>query len=191
MKDKFTTVTGYEVQVMGIPQGMFDVIRKSSVFPEKPTYEIVTASGAIEKHALSPDTLEDPEDPTKTEVNKRLWAAYTDEYALADSRMKEMVTRAIFMKGIKVEGEPTDEWKDMQNFIGIKLPANPLELRMQWIITEVFSDPNDTMLALNKVMQAMGVPEEALVEAQNSFRNTVEKQSATGKPRSRKRKLES
>jgi len=179
----FLTSTGITIKVHGIPQMLLDKIQSSVDRPEPPKYKIVTASGEEiwEPHTL--DTLETDED-------KKIYNDYLKQLAAVDAIVNERMFRVIAMKGVEVEMPDDNAWVEMQKFLGVRIPDDPLELKYLYVQTEVIGNTDDIMEITELVMQETGVSEEALAEARKSFPGGVQKKpKSPGNGRSRKRQV--
>ncbi len=171
--EKFTTSTGIELRIHGVPQLLLEKVRSSVKMPDIPTYVIVTAAGDEEVHPLDETTLETDED-------KKAWNEYLLEKASQEALLRERMVRVILMRGTEVKLPEDESWKDLQKFIGVDVPEDPLELKYHYIQTEAIGGAQDLALIMEKVMERTGIPEEALAEAKASFRNLMEKENSSG-----------
>lgn len=163
----FTTSKGITVKVVGVSQLWLDKLRTAVQFPEPPKYSVKTVAGDEEWHEHDETTLETPED-------KQAWQEYQVAYATAEFKRNEMITKYILTQGIEVVIPEEGDWADMMSFLGIQQSKNPVERKYDYIRTEVLGTAEDIAAVLTKVMRLTGVPEEALAEAQESFRDMLE-----------------
>lgn len=161
--------SGIPVRILGVAQWALDNLRSAVVYPDVPTYDIETVSGAIEKAPHNETTL-------TTDEDKAAWAAYKAEYAKADADLRERLTKLALMKGIDVDYDENGEWAELQEFIGMSVPPvdKKLERRLHYIKTEVIKTPSDINAIMEKVMLASEVNQEVLDQAKQSFQNPVE-----------------
>lgn len=169
----FTTSRGKKVKILGLSQLLLDKIRGSVPDPERPTYTATTVAGKVETHFHDETTLQSDED-------RAMWDAYLKAKQDAQNTLKERLVRAILMKGIEVDAPTDDGWFEMQEFLGLTVPTNGLERAYDYICTEVIGNGDDLTTIMEMVMRATGVPEEALAEAQASFRSAMAQVNATG-----------
>jgi len=181
---EFITSTGIKIKIKGIPQMLIDRISASVEKPVVPKYKIVTAS---EEEIWEPHN----ETTLQTDEDRKVYHQFLEKMAAADNIVNERMFKAICMKGIEVDLPAQTEWIEMQKFLGITIPEDPLELKYLYIQTEVIGTTEDIMTITDMVMQATGVPEAALAEARKSFPGGLqEKPKPTGNGRSRKRKVD-
>lgn len=179
----YVTSTGISVKCKGIPQLLLDKIQASVEKPEPPKYKITAAGGDEIWEPHTPDTLE-------TEEDKKLYANYLSQLSAAETIINERMFKAVAMKGVEVELPEDTSWIDMQRFLGVIIPDDPLELKFLYVQTEVIGNTDDMMEITQLVMQETGVSEEALVEARKSFPSSVQRKPAAIKDgRSRKRPM--
>ena len=108
---------------------------------------------------FTPDTLDDPDDPKQTRINRARWAAYEDatERLLAaqgERRVRLFLTYGIeVVDGIPGVPEPADAqdklkaepsgawlqepqyWQTFQRIMGIEVPDDPAEIQLHWLQT--------------------------------------------------------
>jgi len=182
-KREYTTSTGILVKSRGLPQMLVDKVQSSVPKPDAPKYKITTASG---------DEVWEPHNETtlETDEDKLLYRRYVEELAKADGIINERMFRLICMRGLEVTMPEDTSWIDMQRFLGVDIPEDPLELKYLYIQTEVIGSIEDITTITDMVMEATGVPEEALAEARRSFPSALqEAQTVAGHAKPRKRKV--
>lgn len=171
--ERFVTSTGVELLIHGVPQLLLEKVRSSVKMPDPPTYTAKTVAGDEETHFHDETTLESDED-------RKAWSAYLADKASKDAELRERMVRVILMRGTDVTLPEDESWKDLQRFIGVEVPDDPLELKYHYIQTEAVGGAQDLALIMEKVMEKTGIPEEALAEAKASFRNIMEKDNTIG-----------
>lgn len=172
MNKTFTTSRGIEIEFLPIPT-LLEKLQAQHPMPGPPTYTIETATGVKETHPHDETTLETDED-------KAAWADYQARLKAATSAFNLALMRLVLLRGIKVEIPEDDGWVREQAFIGIAVPEAPLERRMHWLETEALANESDYMQAVSGVMEASGVPEEVIGEAQATFRGELGSKAAQG-----------
>jgi hypothetical protein len=170
--DTLTTSKGITVRIVGVSQLWLDKLRTAVKFPDPPKYSVTTVTGDVEYHSHDETTLETDED-------RRLWAEYQAETAKAEFRRNEMITKYVLTKGVEVDIPDSGEWIDMNAFLGIDLPTNPIERKYEYVRSEVVGTAEDLAEIISKVMELSGVPQEALEEAKASFRDLLEGEDPT------------
>jgi len=138
--------------------------------PEPPTYTAVTAAGVEEVHPHDETTLETDED-------RRAWAEYLEQKRAAEQARQESLIRILFVKGIEVN-IPKNGWVEEQQFFGIDVPKNPLELKVHFISTEVLHSLDDMLALMGDIMELSGVSREAIEVASESFLGEMEGHTA-------------
>lgn len=169
----FTTSRGITIEFLPIPT-LLEKLQAQHKTPEPPTYEIKAATGVTERHAHDETTLESDED-------KAAWADYQERLKTATNQFNLALMRLVMLRGIKVELPEGNAWVEEQEFIGLTVPTEPTERKLHWLETEVLADRNDYMQVIVGVMEASGVPEEVVSQAEATFRGQVVGQGA-GRP---------
>lgn len=168
----FTTSRGIEIEFLPIPT-LLEKLQAQHRMPAPPTYEIKAATGAVERHPHDETTLE-------TDADKAAWADYQTRLKEATASYNLALMRLIMLRGIKVDVPEPNGWVHEQEYIGITVPTDPLERRMHWLETEALANEADYMAVVSGVMEASGVPEEVVAQAQATFRGEVERKGAGG-----------
>jgi len=164
----FTTSLGKTVIIRKIPQLLLDKIQASIDRPEPPKYKIITASGEEVWESHTENTLE-------TDDDKLLYKKYKEAMTEADNKLNENMFKVIIMRGIDIPLPEDTSWIDMQRFLGVKIPDDPLELKYLYIQTEIIGTAEDIVALTSMVMEMTGVPEDALAEARKSFQGIVQR----------------
>lgn len=167
----FTTSRGFEITFQPIPQMLIDRVRTSHKLPEPPYYEIKTLTGAIEKHAHDETTLE-------TDADRAAWADYQRQLAETNEHINRSFMRLVFLRGIEIEMPQDDTWVREQKLLGITIPDDPLERKLHWIETEVIATVDDADRITRGALEASGVPQEALAQAEDTFRRSAQRDAA-------------
>lgn len=161
MSKSFTTSRGITIEFLPIPT-LLEKLQAQHPMPAPPTYAVKTATGVTETHSHDETTLDTDED-------KAAWADYQGRLRAATAKFNEALMRLVMLRGIKVELPPSDAWVQEQEYIGLSVPEEPHERKIYWLETEVLADADDYIRAVEGVMQASGVPEEVIRQAEDSF----------------------
>jgi hypothetical protein len=187
--------SGYQVRILGMPQTLIDKITATKKYPPTPTYLAPTATDPdarlpheyrMAKEQIwnadteSYDTKEVLHSTLTTDEDKRVWNEYLVACAVEDKRVANKVMEALMLRGIAVETETTnDNWEEVQTFLGIVVPQEPIAKRIHWLTTEVLRTNQDLSQILEESLRATGVPEEQLDTILGSFRSDMERTKAT------------
>lgn len=169
---EFTTSRGVRLEFLPIPT-LLEKLQVQHPMPAPPTYEVKTATGAVELHQHDETTLD-------TDADKAAWAEYQVRLKAATDRLNLALMRLVLLRGLKVDMPAPNGWVHEQQFIGIQVPDDPLELKLHWLQTEALASQEDYLQAVAGVMEASGVPEEVISQAEATFRGKVERQTAGG-----------
>lgn len=168
----FTTSTGIKVKIVGCPPLFLDRVRSSVEYPDKPTYEVETATGEMEIHEHNDSTLQTDED-------KAMWAAYKAAFLAAESEVNERMFRAVVMRGMEVSIPEDGSWEAFQKWLGVDVPDDPFDKKYLYIQSEVIGSDKDIAEIMSLVMEKTGVPEETVREVRESFRDSLEEANST------------
>lgn len=171
IENKYRTSRGVEVEFLSIAV-LLDKFQSAHKPPPKPTYKLKNALGADEEHELDEKSLTEKPDQFTPEQHAA-WQAYLVENAKATDEYNRALTRLLLMRGIVVEIPKTDEWVKQQEWLGITVPADPMERRLHYIETEVMGSVADYERVTLGVMSASGVSENLLKQVEDSFRGRV------------------
>lgn len=168
----FVTSRGVRVEFVGIAT-LLDKLSQTYArkTPQPPTYQVQTATGAVETHAHDDSTLE-------TDADKAAWAEYVKQRDAAQQQYNLDFMRLILLKGITVEMPQDSAWVEEHALMGLTVPEKPLERKLHWLETEVVGNVNDATKIVAGVMLASGMDEEAIRAAEDSFRSDVQRRPA-------------
>ena len=171
----FTASSGLQVILTGLPPLVPQRIDSSIDYPDKPTYEVETASGDIETFEHDADTLENDED-------KEAWDKYIDGMSAAETELTEKLLYAVLLECVELEDyeEQFALWKKKQGLMKIELAEDEEENKFYFMQTEVFHEQDDIGEILTIVMSLTGVSVEDLAEARDSFPDKVESEPQSG-----------
>jgi len=144
--------------------------------PAIPTYTIKTVTGEDEVHTHDPSTLVIEGNPEQTEINQKAWFEYTRVQLEIDKAFNVKLMRAVFSA---VQCQPDETWRDEMKSLRLDIPSDKMDEKMMFIETRVIQSPNDIASLMSCVLRTAGViPEEAVAEAQATFRGALEKATA-------------
>lgn len=166
-KKAFITSSGHRITLSGINNMLLQRVGMTVEFPEVPKYSVETAYGDVEWHDHNETTLETDED-------KEAWEQYQQEHLKAQYQQVENVTKLLLTRGVIADVPDEAKWRQEQEFFGIELPSDPMELRMHYITTEVIGSEEELVEMLDVIMELSNIPREVLDAAQESFRSGVE-----------------
>lgn len=163
--------------------------------PKVPTYTPTAAEGFVaqpEPHyhrVVTVAELDENEQPTGRMVEKvetsletpeewAAWNAYEAESRRLTKEFSERLLKTILLRGLKLEMPQDDAWVREQEFMGYTVPQDPLERKMYWLETELFSTKAEIQEVVVQVVQASGTNEEVISAMERSFRGDVERNAA-------------
>lgn len=168
----FTTSKGYEIEFFGIAT-LMDRYNASRKIPQPPMYDTPTATGIVEHHPHTPQTL-------TTDAERQAYAEYEAAVAKEEIEHRLKSLKLVLLKGIRVVNAPDNEdWVNEQKAFGIAVPDDPLERKFHWIYTEVIGNLDDLAKISDGVQKASGVSEEEINQTlENSFRHPLSQDAA-------------
>lgn len=172
MSRTFTTSRGVVLEFLPIPT-FLEKIYIQHPLPQPPTYSVKTVAGAVETHVHDTTTLETDED-------RAAWDAYQKNLKDSQEKLNLALMRVVLLRGIKVDLPADEGWIQEQAFIGLSVPDDPRERKIYWLETEVLASKEDYAAVVAGVMEASGVPEEAVRQAEETFRGALGGEKAAG-----------
>lgn len=167
-KEIFTTGKGLKIELRRVDPVFLQSVISSVKMPEVPTYTTTTISGRTETHRM------DEQAAKETEGGEKLWREYQEELSRASSEQTERSLRALFLDGtVPPKGAFVDpQWQKKMNIIGVRLPDDPDELWVMYLMMAMTSD--DIIRMSSHIMRLTGVDEELIQQAEDSFRDSVQ-----------------
>ena len=167
-EDFYTTAKGVKIRFIGVNPSLIDKLQSAGNLPDVPVREIgVPELGETQKEPLKADDLQDDEETQR-------WAEYVEKRDAILQRRNENVAKAIFFHGIEIDDSTLDEWKIEQEEIwGLEVPTNRVDLKVDYINSEIIGNAEDITNIIAGVMYKTGVPKEQLDEMRATFRSTL------------------
>ena len=148
------------VRLLDVNPMLIRMATRTIKLPTRPTYETKTMSGRTEKIPLDAEAAKDnPSDQAK-------WEVYLEEYDEANAERTDISTRAMLFYGTEFT-PPDTGWEDKQAFIGIEVPTKPELRKVHYLSTEI--SLSDFRGLVNAIAKRMGVSEEQIAQAEDSF----------------------
>lgn len=174
-KDIYTTQQGLIITIIPAKPNLFQKATRSVKVPSRPTYEVKTFGGKMEYYPLDPQAAqENPKDLAR-------WQDYIERRDNAMAEQNERSVMAIFLSGTRIDNEETraliqsDDWVMSYEFLGIDVPEKFELCKAFYLANEL--DADDLTGLINAIMRTMGVDEETIAEAEESFRDSVHGES--------------
>jgi len=146
---------------------------KEKYKPVKPTYTVTLAGGAKQIYEYDEKSIEDVATPQE---DKEKWAEYKKQLELMQTEVNEKTTAYLFYDGI--ECEISDEWLEMQSWLGIEVPDNKFDVKVRYITTYLLKTPEQIKGAIAEIMRLSikGVDQSAVKAAEGTFSSLVQNQ---------------
>lgn len=168
-KRVFVTQDGVEVRLKPVSRPLLDKALDTSSEVQPPTYQITTATGEVEVHQHDETTLE-------TEEDKRAWEKYQEELKRARRERATRFNRTLIIEGVDVDPDADQAWKEKWEYLGIPIPENKFERKVEYVLAEVAKNELTDLLAA--VLDASGINTEAVDQIRGSFRAGVQRATA-------------
>lgn len=135
--------------------------------PKPPKYEARTASGRVEEHYMDELAAQ------QTVGGEVKWLAYQQDLQEARAAQNDRVTMAMFYYSVDFE-LPQDGWETEHHFLGLNVPLDEQQKRAHFLSVEL--DPTDIAGLMAQIMRKVGINEELVKEAEDSFRGAIRNQ---------------
>lgn len=135
--------------------------------PKPPQYEARTSTGRVELHYM--DELA----AKQTEGGEVRWQQFKVDTQEARSAQNDRVTTAMFYYGVDFE-LPKDGWESEHMFLGLSVPLDLQQKKAHFLTAEL--DPLDIAHLMTKIMRKVGINEELVKQAEDSFRSAIRDQ---------------
>ncbi len=191
METKITFNTGYtlefrpisRVKLARINLAVIKEFQERSELLDTPTYYTVEPTDS------NPEGIKEPHNETTltTDEDKKAWALYKNT---RDRLLEEQTVRTckfVLFKGIVTDFEPTEEWLEQERKLGIELPEDKDDLKLEYLYDEILVSPKNVGLATSRplVLGDEGVITNVEVEAvEDTFQGNVEPGADTEEPSS-------
>ncbi len=164
----FTTAAGREIGIQPVPPLLIEEVRlraqQTVEVPPKPTYQVELPDGSMM-------TYEHDEQSVTTEEEKAAWKVYQAALTRQSQVAATKVMELFMAKGTTVD--VAGEWRELQEYFEIKLPDNPIALKIHFLRTELLTTTDDINNLMASIMEASGIDRTVLEAAQNSFRRNL------------------
>ena len=184
---QFTTVDGRVVTIHPVSNYLIQKLagavesrlRQEGAPIDPPTYTVTPASGAVE-------TFPHDEASLQTDEDRAAWAAHIAATEKLQRERERITTRLFLLRGLEI-GDVPPEWSEDMGHLGIEVPKDPDDLKLEYIQTEVMRTPEDVIRATMAIMRlsAAGAPQEEIEAAEAAFRRSISRsRSAEDNPTS-------
>lgn len=197
---QYTTSRGHVLQFNSIAP-LLDKLEAWRIenTPKPPTYTPLTAPGFMAQpiphhfRIVKAKELDESGNETGREIDKEdtslespedwaAWRAYQNELARVQREYGEKFLKTVLLRGLNVEMPTDDAWVREQEFMGYTVPTEPLQRKLYWLETEVFSTKEEIEDATTRVLRASGTREEVISAMEASFRGDVGRRATERTP---------
>ena len=144
-----------------------------------PTYSVPTVVGDTDVFQFDEEGLDVPGDEARTRENHAKWARYKDCLARLEAAKGERGQVLYLALGVEFEMPEDDSWRAIQEWAGVKIPENPVDLRVHYLVTEALSQYDLMMIMSQLQILSAGkmVKPEQVEQFQSSLRRAMEKRA--------------
>jgi hypothetical protein len=164
---KVTVQAISQVQLQGIGLGVEEEYRGRGEPLDAPTYTVTAVDGHTETHTHDATTA-------TTDEDKAAWTLHMNAKQRLEAEKRQAQAKFMMLKGI-VASDPSPAWIAEQKYFKIKLPDDPVDLKLQYIQSEILRTPEDITCAIMEilVLSSIGVPKKDLEAVKASFRSAM------------------
>lgn len=171
----FTTSLGVQIRFIGLNQQRLETLRNAGTLPDVPYREYETDFGGKQREQLDGVTFLNDEE-------RKQWDAYVAKKDKVELQRDTNVLKYTFTSGFEILGyseDSLDEWKREQEEVwGLEVPGNRIDIKFQYINSEVIGNNEDFAEIMAGIMERTGVPADRLDELRDTFRNQVRRNTA-------------
>lgn len=163
----YTTSLGEHIEFLRVRPILIQKAQSLGDMPPVPYRENMTAFGEAEKEELTAEDL-------RTDEEKKIWDTYQKEVAKVEELRNTELMRVIFSSGIKFDESKMEEWKrEIVEDYGYDLPSNKIDLRFQYVQSELIGKPEDVIEIMVGVIEQSGIPEKEMNDIRATFRSAL------------------
>ena len=114
-------------------------MRDNGAILDPPMFPVENAAGDTQWFPHTAETLEEPDNPRQTAINKAMWAAYRQGQADYAAGINERIANVMMRLGTTNEMPEDTSWIAIQEGIGIEVPTDPEDQRVHFLATEALT----------------------------------------------------
>ena len=177
----FCSSKGVVLNLRPVSQFKLDALRTSGEEIPVPQYQMTIAGGAKVNH---------PMDETIAKNQNRMdeWLAYKKAVADQNRLQAQRFSELVITEGVEIEVPGIDsEWQKNMDHFGIKVPAEPIARKLNYIYSETLVGGEDIAALISQILAVSQIEEEAVAKIRNSFRTSAKRDSASSTRKKKKR----
>lgn len=145
--------------------------------PKPPVYKVKSLTG--EEIEFEHDATSIADESTQ-EVEKLQWKEYQKKLQEVSMQRRVKLIDVMFARGILFD-VPDDGWEAEHEFLGLTVPTNPVEKKVHYLQTEVFTSAADISEVVSRLMQmTSGLSDKEMDDIRSTFRREVQGATAEG-----------
>jgi hypothetical protein len=168
------TSKGDRLVLSGISPLLISKLQSVGTVPDAPTRQV-----KLDLEGMEPTFQEETlaEDDLQTKEEQVLWAKYTKERDEVLAKRNTGFLKAIFAKGVTVDLTNLEAWKEEQDYFGLPIPEHPIDLKVEYLQTELITNTEDMIDIITGVLGESGIPEEELESVRAMFQRSIRRNS--------------
>jgi hypothetical protein len=180
---EFITSEGKAIGLVAVPPLLIDEVRLRAMeaIPAIPipTYKVEMPDGTFLDYAHDEGSIAE-----SSAEEQAAWKRYRETEAKRAAAASTKVMELFMARGT-ILPEISEDWKELQAYFGIKLPDNPIALKIHYLRTELLVTVEDVYGLMAAITEASGIDKTLVEAARNSFRSNLrqEKNTAEGTDR--------
>jgi hypothetical protein len=177
MDTEFTTTSGYTIKLKAVSPLLIQKVTALLHDPKPPVYTVKGLGG--EEIAFEHDETS-IQDPATSAVERLQWKEYQKQLREIEAQRRSKLIDIMFARGIVFDLPDTD-WEQEHEFLGLTVPTNPIEKKVHFLQTEVFTSAADITEVIALLMQmTSGLSETEMDAIRATFRRSVQGTAAEG-----------
>lgn len=168
------TSKGDKLVLNGISPLLISKLQSVGELPPVPTRQV-----KLDLEGMEPTFQEEflSEDDLQTKEEEVVWAKYVEERDAVLTKRNTGFLKAVFAKGVTVDLSNLEAWKSEQEYFGLKIPEHPLDLKVEYLQTELVTNADDMLDIITGVLAESGIPEEELASVRSMFRGSIRRRA--------------
>ncbi len=165
---------GIKIKLRPVSQFKLDSLRASRKEVPVPTYTVKPVAGPEQEFPLDAEVAQ-----SRGRMDE--WQEYLDKSAEEAAEYSKKFSALLVWDGVSVDVPgPDSDWQITSDFLGITLPVNPIERKIQYVYDELLGAPNDVGDLIASILEVSQMDQEVVDRLRDTFR------SGTGRKNNRR-----
>lgn len=177
MELEYTTSSGYTLKLKAVSPMLIQKVGATLHDPKPPVYKVKSLTGEEIEFEHDESSIADP---GTQEVERLQWKEYQRKLQEVSIQRRVKLIDVMFARGI-IFDVPDGVWEDEHEFLGLTVPTNPIEKKVHYLQTEVFTSASDISEVVSRLMQmTSGLSDKEMDDIRSTFRHSVQGATAEG-----------